>query len=189
MIEDSLRLEKGKKKYKVPNATEILGEKLKQRRITSEYSLSDAGDLTGFSTSTIVDIENGVTVDINYYIAYAQTLLYPLSEFFDINIPYGPRYKLSSKKQSRVFITYNIKKLYTDFDFFAQKQSVGDVALKLLELEVITDISPFIRTRISGVLLSLVDENMLFVSEKKGRNNLYLKTSKKLIRKGNTKKK
>ncbi|WP_428331600.1 helix-turn-helix domain-containing protein [Mucilaginibacter sp.] len=174
MIKD--KSDKEKKKYKVSNITELLGKKLKGKRLQLDYSLSDAGDLTGFSTSTIVDIENGVTSDINYYIAYAQALYFILSELFNVDITYGPRYTLSSKKEARIFLTYNIKKLYSSNNFFAEKKSVASVAEKLFELKIIDIINPFIRTRISGVLLTLVDEKMLFIVEKKGRNNLYLST-------------
>ena len=178
MIEDKSSSNREKKKYKVPNATELIGKALKKRRTKLELSLSDVADMTGFSGSTIVDTENGITADINYYISYAQTLNYKLSELFDIDIPYGARYPLSAKKEARLFITNNIKKLYTEYDFFAEKQSVANVAAKLQELKIIKGITPSISTRISGILLSLVDEKMLHIVEKNGRNNIYLKTIK-----------
>ena len=176
MMSDELKNRGGTKKYKVPNATEAIGKKLKEKRILLEYSLSDAGDYTGFPTSTIVKIENGFTADINYYVAYAQALYYPLPELFNIKIAYGPKYKLSAKKEARIFLTVNVKKLYTDDDFFIEPQSVNNVAIKLQELKVIDEINSLIRSRISGVLSTLVELGMLKVEKYKGRNHLYIKT-------------
>jgi len=171
-------IKKENKKYKVPGATIALGDKLKKRRISLKYSLSDVAEMTGFSTSTIVDVELGQTADVNYYIAYAQTLDFKLPELFDLKIPYKPRFQLSPKKQARTFLTDRIKELYTEHDFFAEKQGVGSVAEKLLALKAIKEITPYIRTRISGVLLTLVSEDMLFIAEVQGRNNIYLKNKK-----------
>lgn len=164
-----------KRKYKVPGATEAIGHNLKRRRLQLKYSLGDVSDLTGFPISTIDDIEKGVTSDINYYIAYAQAIQYLLSEAFDIDIPYQPRFQLSEKKQARIFLTDNIKELLATNDFFRENRSVNDVALKLIDLQIIQKIDTSISTRISGVLLTLVEEDILIVAGKKGRNNLYKK--------------
>jgi transcriptional regulator with XRE-family HTH domain len=172
-----------KKKYKVPNATEELGQRLKIKRLELKYSLSDAGDLTDFSTSTIVDIENGVTVDINYYIAYAQSMYFNLPELFDLKIEYGPLNKLSAKKIDRAFLTDKVKNLYTQNDFFINGQTVQSVASELLQLNLIPEITSFIRTRISGILSSLVKNNFLYIEKIEGRKHVYKKLEKQPLSK------
>jgi len=71
MEEKNLPSVKEEKKYRVPNATETLGKKLKAKRKKLKHSISDISQFTGFSPSTIVDLEKGITVDVNYYITYA----------------------------------------------------------------------------------------------------------------------
>jgi transcriptional regulator with XRE-family HTH domain len=168
---------KRESKVVVPNVTQVIGAKLRSKRISLKYSLSDVAELVGVSIATINDIESGITVNIHYYIAYAQTLVFVLTELFDIKIDYSPRFDLNSKKQARLFLTDNIKRLYSDLDFFSEPRLVNDVVLKLRELNLIKDVSPVLRSKISGVLSSLVENKLLVISETIGRKKRYLKLS------------
>ena len=166
---------KRESKFIIPNVTIELGKRLKAKRNKIKFSLSDAGELTGVSSATIVDIESGVTVNINYYIGYAQTLNYKLSELIDLDIEYNSRFSFNSKKTDRTFLTDNIKSLYTDHNFFNESRSVNDVVLKLKELQVIKELTPVIRSKTSSVLATLVANKILFVDKVIGRKKLYLK--------------
>jgi transcriptional regulator with XRE-family HTH domain len=169
---------KEEKKYKFPKATETLGKRLKVKRKKLKFSISDVALFTGFSTSTIDDLEKGITVDVNYYITYAQTLYFPLPELFNIRIKYGPRFPLTAKKEARIFLTNNINTLLLD-DFFSKNQSVDSVAKKLHEKKVLKEITLTIRSKISAVLSKLVKKEILIISDTIGRNHLYINNSPK----------
>jgi len=166
---------KRESKVVIPDVTQAIGAKLKSKRILLKYSLSDVAELVGVSISTINDIESGITVNIHYYIAYAQTLTFPLSDLFNVEIHYLPRFDLNSKKQARIFLTDNIKRLYSDLDFFSEPRLVNDVVLKMKEMNLIKDVSPALRSKISGVLSSLVENKILVISETIGRKKKYFK--------------
>ncbi|QXV63733.1 helix-turn-helix transcriptional regulator [Mucilaginibacter sp. 21P] len=163
------------KKIKLSSVTKIIGQRLKKKRISLKYSLSDVSEMIGISTATIVDMENGYTSDINYYITYALTLFYPLKELFDLELHYGPRFPLSEKKKARIYLTDTIKALFIKDNFFSQNRSVDDVAQRLIKQKTIMSITASIRSQISRILLTLVDRELLKVSGKSGRKKLYIR--------------
>lgn len=166
----------GKRKiHKIPHATEAIGLKLKNKRIEQGYSLSDIVEMTGFAQSSVIDLENGSASNIHYYLEYAKTLEYNLSDLFQIDIGRGSLYKLSSKKQERAFLTRNTRKLYYDLSFFSKKRSVKDVIEGLKEIDALKVYDDDISSKVSSVLFNMVEEGLLIVTEKSGRNNLYRK--------------
>lgn len=164
---------KKRKNHKVPDATEILGAKLKRKRSDLGYSLSDISEMTGFSTSTIVDMENGVTTNINYYLEYAKTIQYELRELFNIDIGSGGTYPLSPQKLERAFLTRNIKNLHFVENYFLSQRDVSAVVKKLDELQILKKEDKNISSKVSAVLINLVGEGLLEIDGKEGRNNLY----------------
>lgn len=168
-----------RKIHKVPYATETLGEKLKIKRDDDGFSLSDIVEMTGFSQSAIVDMENGTVTNINYYLEYAKTLDYELPDLFQIDIGKGSLFPLSLKKQERAFLTKNIKKLYFEEDFFSTQRSVKDIVNKLTQLNVFKVKDEEISSKVSSVIFNLMKEGFLKVAGKSGRNNLYQRDTKK----------
>jgi|GEM_PF-6490930 len=165
--------------HKVPHATETLGEKLKSKRDEEGFSLSDIVEMTGFSQSAIVDMENGAVTNINYYLEYAKTLAYELPDLFRIDIGKGSLFPLSLKKQERAFLTKNIRKLYFEEDFFSTKKSVRDIVEALTQLNVFKVKDDEISSKVSSVIFNLKNEGFLTIAGKNGRNNLYQRDTRK----------
>jgi transcriptional regulator with XRE-family HTH domain len=159
--------------YQVEGAKQLVGAKLKSKRQSLGYSLGDMSDMTGFSKSTLLNLENGVATNIDYYITSAQALQLPLTELFDILIELKPRFELSADKKNRIFLSRKIRKLIAEDNFFTTSQSVETVIKRLEEKKWIVR-SKESSTNTSRILLNLVDEGLLIVVEKQGRNNLYI---------------
>jgi transcriptional regulator with XRE-family HTH domain len=164
------------KKYNNKNITENLGAILKKKRIEMGYSLGDMEEMTQFPKSTILNIEKGISTNIHYYLAYGQAVELSILPF---EIELKPMFELSPERKSRLFLTVKIRELLKGKGFFDVKRSVTDV---LVELKTEFKIEPAkeLSTNISRLLLNLVEDGVLVLAEKKGRNNLYLRGKEKI---------
>ena len=160
------------KKYQDPITTKKLGSRAKGLRIDSGLSLGDIVLMTGFPKATIISIENGSMSDISYYIAYAQAIETRLSVFFNIEAELKPRFELPENRKKRLFLTFKIRALQKENDFFNTPKLVDHVATRLYETYSI-QITNALRTNISTILKNLVEDGILKISGKEGRNNLY----------------
>lgn len=162
------------KNYFNKNVTEQLGAILKDRRIEKSYSLGDMEEMTQFPKSTILNIEKGISTNINYYVAYAQAVEISI---LPIDLELKPIFELSPERKSRLFLTIKIKELLNDRLFFEKKRSVSEVLSELKQVYKIES-SKALSTNVSRILLNFIDDGLLILSEKKGRNNLYIKLNK-----------
>lgn len=168
-------MSKRAKIYKADGAKQIIGQKLKNRRLMLEYSLGDISDMTDFSKSTIVNIEKGIATNLDYYIGYSKAIEFKLSELFNIPIEYKPKYELSEDKKNRIFLSKKIKSLNTKHDFFKNNVTVDDVILFFEKQNGFTRSSK-LSTDISRILLNWVEDGVLQVVSKRGRTNVYRKS-------------
>lgn len=167
-------MSKRAKIYEADGAKRLIGEKLKLRRLLLEYSLGDISDMTDFSKSTIINLENGIATNLDYYIGYAKAVDFKLSELFDIPVVYNPKYELSEDKKNRIFLSKKIRVLFKENDFFKESVTVDDVIMYFEKQKTLVR-TPKLSTDISRILLNWVEDGVLFVAEKRGRNNVYRK--------------
>ena len=160
--------------HKVIGAKEMIGNSLKEKRISMGYSIADAAELTDFSKSTIINIEKGIATNLDYYIAYAQALNFKLDKLFDIEVEYKPRFELPENKKNRIFLSRKIKILFNEEDFFSNDVSVNDIITRLEEKKEVKR-SKKLSTDVSRILLNWVEDGTIYIVEKKGRNNIYSK--------------
>lgn len=170
-------MSKRAKIYEADGVKQIIGEKLKGRRLSLEYSLSDISDMTDFSKSTVINLEKGIATNLDYYIGYAKAIDLKLPKLFDLPILYKPKYELSEDKKNRIFLSKKMRLLYTTHDFFRNHVTVDDIILHFEKHKELT------RTRklsvdISRILLNWVEDGVLYVVEKRGRINVYRKAEK-----------
>jgi len=160
--------------HQLPEQRIALGIALKTRRIALDFSQGDVEDMAGIPKSTIVKIEKGIVTNIDYYIEYAKTVRLPLPDLFNIKIELKPRFELSDKKKTRVFLSKKIRVLLEEENFFSKKTTVKDIINRLVEKKELTA-TPKLSAEISGVLSNWVEDEIILVVEKEGRNNVYLK--------------
>ncbi|GAA4326173.1 hypothetical protein GCM10023149_28830 [Mucilaginibacter gynuensis] len=149
-----------------------LGVVLKEQRMEKGFSLDDMVQMTGFPKSTILNIEKGSATNISYYIAYGQAVDFSIL-VSDIKIKLKSRYELSPDRKSRKFLTLKIRSLYKE-DFFSEKKAVHQVIEKLISLHKFEN-SKELSSSVSGILRNFVEDDLLELVEKKGRNNIYIK--------------
>lgn len=170
-------MSKRAKIYKVEGAKETIGATLKEKRIELGYSLGDAADMTDFSKSTISNLESGTATNLDYYITYAQAIKVHLPILFDIPIEYKPRQELSADKQNRIFLSRKIRVLFYEEDFFRNNVTVNDIISRLVK-KVEVGKNDKLSTNVSRVLLNWVEDGLIQLVEKRGRNNVYAKSDK-----------
>lgn len=165
-------MSKRAKIYEADGIKPIIGERLRNKRLLLEYSLGDISDMTDFSKSTVINLEKGIATNLDYYIGYAKAIDFKLSELFNVEIIYKPKYELSEDKKNRIFLSKKIRVLFTKHDFFKNDVTVDDIIThfeKQKELTRTTKLS----TDISRILLNWVEDGVLYVPEKRGRSNVY----------------
>lgn len=150
-----------------------IGEKLKESRKNNSFSISDVAEMLGTSDKTIRNTENGITTNIDYYVEYAKAVKYPLSTLLDFNIKLKPKYPLSSKRAESVKLTSKIRKYIIRTDFLESGKNVSEIRNELLDLKQIT--KSVSSTNIAGVMRNLVQDEIVKVSNKDGRKNVYVK--------------
>lgn len=170
-------MSKRAKIYEADGVKQIIGEKLKDRRLSLEYSLSDISDMTDFSKSTIINLEKGIATNLDYYIGYAKAIDLKLIKLFDLPILYKPKYELSADKKNRIFLSKKMRQLYSTEDFFRNNVTVDDVILHFEKSKELTRTSK-LSIDISRILLNWVEDGVLCVVEKRGRINVYRKAEK-----------
>lgn len=157
------------KKYVNQDVSERLGNLLRSKRKELNYSLDDMVQMTQFPKSTILKIEKGIANNLHYYVAYAQAVALSI---LPVEMPLKPIFELSPERKKRLFLTAKIKELLQREDFFSTHRSVSEV---LGELRSIYHIEPSKShsTSVSQILLNLIEDGLLDLAGKQGRNNLY----------------
>lgn len=164
-----------------PIYRQILGNKLKTKRLDLGYSLSDMEEMSGIPVNTCLSIEKGKTTNIDYYIEYAKTLEYELPSLFEIEIELGAKNSLSKEKQDRVFLTRKLRVLLVKEKFFIDEKGVKEVKDRLLEKGEVQD-SKTLSAEISGVLLNWCkkEEGILIKRKADRKNNVYKSVTKEI---------
>lgn len=151
-----------------------IGEKLKESRKDNNFSISDVAEMIGTSDKTIRNTENGITTNIDYYVEFAKAVNYPLATLLDFQICLKPRYPLSPKRAEAVKLTSKIRKYIINTEFLDNGKNVSEIRDKLISLKQVT--KSVSSTNIAGVMRNLVQDELIKVSTKDGRKNVYVRT-------------
>ena len=81
---------------------------------------------------------------------------------------------LSEDKKNRIFLSKKIRNLFRGQDFFKDNVTVDDIIIYLEKQEKLNR-SKKLSIDVSRILLNWVEDGVLCVVEKRGRNNVYRK--------------
>ncbi len=165
---------KKKERIESPEYRKRIGEKLKAMRIDLEFSINDIAYMTTITDNTVLNIEKGITTNIDYYVEYSKAVGYPLESLVDFGIKLLPRRELPIVRKERSNLTSKVRKLVIEKEFSSSPKTVSEIKDELLRLEHI-DFKTVSSTDIAGVLRNLVREKLLMIAGKDGRKNLYVK--------------
>lgn len=164
---------KRKERLKSPEYRTLLGMDLRKCRHEKGYSLSDICDMTGMAKSTIIDIEKGITINIDYYVEFAKAVGYPLKNLRSFKIPLKPINELSSEKKARTFLTRKIREII-NMGFLENGKTVDEIIDELVRLNCL-EREKTSSKEVSGVMRNLIEDNTVEVKAKIKRKNIYVR--------------
>ncbi|PRZ22841.1 helix-turn-helix domain-containing protein [Flavobacterium granuli] len=150
-----------------------LGMKLKKNRLMKGFSISDIGEMTSISKSSIIKIEKGEAKDIDNYVEYAKAVEYPFETLIDFKIKLEPLNELSALRKQATKLTAKIRKNIVNTSFLGAGKTTAEIREELIRINEITNTVK--STEIAGVMRNLVEDSILR-KEKRGSKNLYLKS-------------
>lgn len=162
-----------KERLKSPEYRILIGKDLRECRQNLGYSLSDICDMTGIPINTILNIEKGVTINIDYYFEFAKAVNYPFKTLHNLNIPIKPTYELSEEKKERSFLTKKIRENIISNKFLGKGKLVEEIIDRLVELNLINREKDSSK-EVAGVMRNLVEDCTVKVREKVNRKNIYV---------------
>ena len=157
-----------------PEFRSILGEKLREKRLELNYSVSDISYMTTIPQNTIVSIEKGKTTNIDYYVEYAKAVNYPIGKLTDFGIKLIPRIPLSSERKEATKLTAKIRQSIIESNFLSNGRTVAQIREELAKLKQV-DANDVKSSHVAGVMRNLANDNIVKVADKDGRKNLYVR--------------
>lgn len=175
MLKDRLNQNKRTSRLKSPKYREALGRKLRKKRQEKGYSLSDMRDMTTISPKTILEIEKGITINIDYYVEYAKAVEYDFDSLTAIGLTLTPLKELPAEKRERVFLTKKIREQIVESGFLNRGKTTDEIRTHLINKSVV-DEKKVTSTDVSGVMRNFVqDETVEVVSKSSGKNTYAIK--------------
>lgn len=132
-----------------------------------ELNVEDVAAMTGFSRSTLSNIEKGGETNSSHLIEIAKAIGVSPAVLFQFPIDTKPRFPLPRKRKDQKKLTARLRHL-TSQTLFKQAKTVAEIQLFLLEKRSLKVSAK----QLSVVLLRLAEEGKLKIL-KKGRKNLY----------------
>ncbi|HXJ99723.1 MAG TPA: helix-turn-helix transcriptional regulator [Gelidibacter sp.] len=163
-----------KGRLKSPKYRILIGADLREFRQKSGYSLSDVSDMTGIPINTVIEMEQGVTINIDYYFEFAKAVSYPFRTLHSLKIPLKPAYELSQEKKARTFLTRKIRKIINNEGFLGEGKTVDEIIDELVRLNLI-EREKTSSKEVSGVMRNLIEDNTVEVKAKIKRKNIYVR--------------
>ncbi|QQM25357.1 RodZ family helix-turn-helix domain-containing protein [Elizabethkingia sp. M8] len=163
-----------KERLNSPEYREQIGERLKQKRIELDFSISDIAYMTTIPDNTILTIEKGITTNIDYYVEYAKAVQYPMETLTDFNIELIPINILPFERKEKVNLTSKIRKLIIQSDFLKSGKTVIEIKDELIDKQLV-DNDKTTSTEIAGVMRNFVNDGFVKIEKKYGRKNVYIK--------------
>lgn len=159
-------------RVKSPLFRKKIGEKLRAARQERGYSLSDITDMTEIPAKTILEIEKGLTINIDYYVEYSKSVDYDMARLSDVGIKLVPSKELSAKKQKRVFLTKKIREYIIISNYLQEGKTTEQIKKYLVSLKLIDN--TITSTDITGVMKNFVKDETVKVLEKIAGKNSYI---------------
>lgn len=146
------------------------GEILKNIRIKKGFTIAEIVSMTGVSRSSIIKVENGTSINIDFMIEYAKAVQYPLANLHEMNIELEPLYPLDVSHKFN--LTSTIREHIVKGTFLKEHREIYEIRNELLRKKLIDESVG--STAIAGVMRNLLNEEVVKAT-KTGRKNLYYK--------------
>lgn len=157
-------------RLKSPEYRKTIGKSLREKRQENGYSLSDIKDMTNIAPKTTLEMEKGLTTNIDYYVEYAKAVGYDLATLTSVGITLVPLSELPTKKQERVFLTRKVRQYIIQSGFLSEGKTAQEIRTRLIDIGEI-DGKKTDTTGIAGVMRNFVlDETLEVVSKSEGKN-------------------
>ncbi|MDM8176593.1 hypothetical protein QT327_19980 [Olivibacter sp. 47] len=159
-------------RLKSPEYRKAVGKKLREKRQDKGYSLSDIKDMTTIAPKTTLEMEKGLTTNIDYYVEYAKAVGYDLAPLTTTGIELIPLRELPPKKQERAFLTRKVRQHIIQSGFLSEGKTAQQIRTHLISINVI-DGEKITTTDVSGVMRNFVLDETLEVVLKSAGKNIY----------------
>lgn len=171
MKKQDLNSNKRAGRLRSPDYRKFLGTMLRQKRQEKGYSLSDIKDMTTIAPKTTLEMEKGLTTNIDYYVEYAKAVEYDFDNLTSTGIELKPLKELPKKKQDRVFLTKKIREHILQKNFLRDGKTSEQIRTHLVGLNLID--GKLTTTDVSGVMRNFVADETVIVTSISGGKNLY----------------
>ena len=168
---DKKEVKKRSSRIKSPEYRQAIGAKLREARQEKGYSLSDIKDMTTIPPKTTLEMEKGITINIDYYVEYAKAVEYDFDNLSGVGIELIPSHQLPKKKQERVFLTKKIREYIILPDFLGDGKTTEQIRKHMISLNLIDE--SLKSTEITGVMKNFVIDETVKVLTKIAGKNIY----------------
>ncbi|MBW1619731.1 helix-turn-helix domain-containing protein [Empedobacter falsenii] len=149
-----------------------VGRILRKKRIKLEYSLDDIVEMTLVSKSSIINVENGDSSNIDFIIEYSKAVGYDLNTLTGFGIKLKPLKELKEDKKSKISLTYKVKEYILNTNFLNQGKTIAEIKEELVRLKLVPkDITS---VAIAGVMRNLKNDEVVSSEETTGRKAIYI---------------
>lgn len=169
---DNKDVKKRASRLKSPQYRIAIGSKLREKRQEKGYSLSDIKDMTTISPKTILEMEKGLTTNIDYYVEYAKAVELDFEGLTANGIIFKPLKELPESKRERIFLTKKIRTYIIKAGFLGIGKTIEEIRDELAKREQIKK-DETSSTDVAGVMRNLVEDETVKVVEKSGGKNKY----------------
>lgn len=165
--------ESRKKRISSPEFRTFVGKGLKHKRDELEYSLLNVNYITSIPVKTLISIEKGEAINIDYYVEYAKALEFDFGSLRDAGIDLKPQRKLPKEDKERINLTKKIRHHIISKNFLGQGKTVDHIIQELIEQGAITkdDVTSI---EVAGVMQNFIKDKTVMVVAKNGNKNIYV---------------
>jgi len=161
------------KKVSSPEYRVFIGKELRDLRISKGLTLSDIREMTEIPINTIISLEKGNVVNIDYYVEYAKSVEYQLPTLAQANIDSVPKNELSKESSERIRLTILIRNHILKNGFLLKNRTSRQIMEELERIKVIPKNSVS-TTEISGVMRNLISDEVVKKGEKINKKDSYI---------------
>lgn len=165
------------KKIESPEYREFIGKELRRHRIREGFTLNDINEMTGIPTNTIIGLEKGSVVNIDYYVEFAKSVKCELPTLTQANIKLSPKNELSKESSERIRLTVLIRNHIIQKGFLLESKTSRQIMEELERIKAIPK-DLVTTTQISGVMRNLISDEVVKKGEKINKKDSYIQITK-----------
>ncbi len=166
------------KRISSPEFRTFIGKALKEKRDLLGYTLDDVYTLTRIPVKTIISIEKGEAINIDYYVEYAKAVLYDFGPLSTSGIEVKPQRELSKADKKRTKLTSKIRLHIIYKDFLGNGKTVDEILNELVKQEAVSN-DDVTSIEIAGIMQNFIKDKTIRVLAKTGNKNIYVLYKKK----------